>query len=327
MENAIEVSKLTKYYGELLAVDHIDFEVKLGEFFGLLGPNGAGKTTTIRMLTGLSKPSSGTATVAGYDVVHDDISVKRHVGVVPETSNLYGDLSIWDNMMFMAELYHVPSRERAKRMRNLLELFGLYERRRDHVAVLSKGLKRRLTIAASIIHDPDVLFLDEPTMGLDVQSSRLIKKLVKKLSGEDKTIFLTTHHIEEADELCQRIAVINHGKVAAIGSPEVLKAQTVEGHVIEVSFDKFSKRLVESFRGEDYVSSVATLGDKLRLHVDDTSKAILRIADFAKKRELRVISIDTLRPRLEDAFVKLTGLTPIEAERLEQIRLKKGGKT
>ena len=323
MENAIEVLDLTKHYGELLAVDHINFEVKRGEFFGLLGPNGAGKTTTIRMLTGLTKPSSGTATVAGYDIVHDDINIKRLIGVVPETSNLYGELSVWGNMMFMAELYHVPSRDRVKRIKDLLELFGLYGRRRDHVAVLSKGLKRRLTIAASIIHDPSILFLDEPTAGLDVQSSRLIKELVRKLSGEGKTIFFTTHHIEEADELCQRIAIISHGKIVAIGSPEVLKAQIGEGHVIEVSFDKSSKSLEKSFKGEDYVISVTILGDKLRLHVDDPSEAVLRIVDFAKNRGLRVISIDTLRPRLEDAFVKLTGLTPVEVERLEQIRPKK----
>jgi len=308
-ESAVEVSNLTKYYGALLAVDHANFEVHRGEFFGLLGPNGAGKTTTIRMLTGQTKPTSGNAVVAAFDITNQPTKAKEHVGVVPEVSNLYDEMSAWDNLIFAAQLYGVPKNERDKRAKELLNLFGLYERRSDRVGNFSRGMKRRLTIAAALIHKPDILFLDEPTTGLDVQSARMIRNLVKELNASGTTVFLTTHYIEEADELCQRVAIINQGKIVAVDNPEKLKAAIQAHHIIEVSFSPVQD-LNDMLRSLKHVSSVSRVGDKFRIHVEDASEVVPLLIDFAREKSLRVISINTLKPSLEDAFVQITGLSP-----------------
>jgi ABC-2 type transport system ATP-binding protein len=305
----VEAQGLTKQFGDILAVDHVDLKVFEREIFGLLGPNGAGKTTMIRMLTGQTKPTSGTATIAGYGIIHESIKAKQQMGVVPEVSNIYDEMSAWDNLIFAAQLYSVPKIEREKKAKELLELFGLYERRKDRVASFSRGMKRRLTIAAALIHKPDILFLDEPTAGLDVQSSRMIRNLIKELNDGGVTIFLTTHYIEEADQLCQLVAIINQGRIVVVDNPEKLKASMEERHVIEISFSP-SRDLDDKLRGLSYVSDVSRLGDKFRLYVEDASEVILSLVDFARKSNLKVISINTLKPSLEDAFVKFTGLSP-----------------
>jgi ABC-2 type transport system ATP-binding protein len=321
--NAIVKAKgLTKQYGHILAVDHVDLEVFEGEIFGLLGPNGAGKTTTIRMLTGQTKPTSGEALIAGHDIIYEPINAKESVGVVPEVSNVYDEMSAWDNLVFAAELYGVPRSERGKRAAELLKLFGLYERREDKVGNFSKGMKRRLTIAAALIHKPRIVFLDEPTTGLDVQSSRAIRALLKQLNESGVTIFLTTHYIEEADQLCQRIAIINQGKIVALDSPEKLKAKAEEQHVVEVSFSP-SKDMEHQLKDLKYVSGVSRVGDKFRLYVEDASEAILMLIDFCRRNNLKIVSINTLKPSLEDAFVKITGLSP-EVMAIEKEHAKKG---
>jgi ABC-2 type transport system ATP-binding protein len=307
MNTIVKTKGLTKQYGNVLAVDHVDLEVFEGEIFGLLGPNGAGKTTTIRMLTGQTKPTSGTATVANHDIIHEPIKAKRQIGVVPDVSNIYDEMSAWDNLIFAAQLYSVPKTEREKRAKDLLELFELYERRKDRVAGFSRGMKRRVTIAAALIHKPKLLFLDEPTSGLDVQSSRTIRSLTKELNDDGVTIFLTTHYIEEADQLCQRVAIINKGRIVTVDSPEKLKASMEERQVIEVSFSPSTN--LDKLKGLSCVNNVSRLGDKCRLHVTDASEAVSSLVDFAKKNNLKIISINTLKPSLEDAFVKLTGLS------------------
>jgi len=236
MKVVIDARGLTKQYGTILAVDCVNLQVFKGEFFGLLGPNGAGKTTIIRLLTGQIRPTSGSAVVASFDVTRERIRAKKHMGVVPEVSNLYDELTAWDNLIFAAQLYGVPRKEREERAKDLLELIGLFEWRKDHVGSFSRGMKRRLTIAAALIHKPDILFLDEPTTGLDVQSSKMIRNLIKELNKSGTTIFLTTHYLEEADELCQRIAMINRGKIIVVDNPEKLKAMIEERHILEVSF-------------------------------------------------------------------------------------------
>jgi ABC-2 type transport system ATP-binding protein len=306
MNTIVKTKGLTKQYGNVLAVDHVDLEVFEGEIFGLLGPNGAGKTTTIRMLTGQTKPTSGTATVANHDIIHEPIKAKQQIGVVPDVSNIYDEMSAWDNLIFAAQLYSVPKTEREKRAKDLLELFELYERRKDRVAGFSRGMKRRVTIAAALIHKPTLLFLDEPTSGLDVQSSRTIRSLTKELNDDGVTIFLTTHYIEEADQLCQRVAIINKGRIVTVDSPEKLKASMEERQVIEVSFSPSTN--LDKLKGLSCVNNVSRLGDKCRLHVTDASEAVSSLVDFAKKNNLKIISINTLEPSLEDAFVKLTGL-------------------
>jgi len=309
MTDAIEVSALTKSYGNLVAVDHISFDVKQGEIFGFLGPNGAGKTTTAKMLTGQTKPTSGTLIVAGKDMMREPIEAKKSIGVVPENSNVYDEMSAWDNLIFAAQLYRVPKKQREIKAKELLELFGLYERRKDRAGVFSKGMKRRLTIAAALVHMPTLLFLDEPTSGLDVQSSRMIRKLITDLNRTGVTIFLTTHYIEEADQLCQRIAMINKGKIVALDSPEKLKASVEKHQIIDVSFDQ-TKNLEQKIARLQGLEKAVQFGDKFRLHVSSTSEVIPLLGDFARDNGLKIISINTLNPSLEDAFVEMTGLSP-----------------
>ena len=317
----VKAQSLTKRYEGILAVDHIDLEVFEGEVFGLLGPNGAGKTTTIRMLTGQTKPSSGTASVANHDIIHDPIKAKQQIGVIPDISNVYEEMNAWDNLIFAAQLYSVPKTEQEKRAKELLELFGLYERRKDRVSGFSRGMMRRLTIAAALIHKPKLLFLDEPTTGLDVQSLRMIRNLIKELNNDGVTVMLTTHYIEEADQLCQRVAIINKGKIVTVDNPEKLKASMEKRQTLEVSFTA-SKGLEGKLRDLSCVKDVLMLGDKCKLQVDDVSETIPSLVDFARKNNLKIISINTLKPSLEDAFVKLTGLS-VEVMRTEKEPVKK----
>jgi ABC-2 type transport system ATP-binding protein len=225
-DTIIQVSDLTKHYGEILAVDHINFEIAKGEVFGFLGPNGAGKTTTIRMLTGLSKPTSGNASILGFDIHSEIINIKKLIGVVPEISNLYDELSGFDNLLFMAQLYGVSRTQRRKRAEELLRTFRLYERKDSLFLTFSRGMKRALTIAAALIHNPQVLFLDEPTVGLDVVAARSLRNLISSLHQKGITIFLTTHYLEEADLLCDRVAILVKGRILAIDTPQTLKAKT-----------------------------------------------------------------------------------------------------
>ncbi|OHB59536.1 MAG: hypothetical protein A2167_04130 [Planctomycetes bacterium RBG_13_46_10] len=233
-DTIIQISDLTKRYGEILAVDHINFEVNKGEVFGFLGPNGAGKTTTIRMLTGLSNPTDGKASILGFDISSQIVQIKKRIGVVPEISNLYDDLTAFGNLLFMAQLYGVPSRERKKKAEELLKIFRLYERKDSLFRTFSRGMKRALTIAAALIHNPEVLFLDEPTIGLDVVASRSLRNLISNLRRQGITVFLTTHYLEEADLLCDRVAILVKGKILAIDTPESLKAKTDKNSLEEV---------------------------------------------------------------------------------------------
>jgi ABC-2 type transport system ATP-binding protein len=308
LENSIEVSNLVKRYDNVLAVDNLNFMVKKGEIFGFLGPNGAGKTTTIRLLTGQIRPTSGSLKVSGKDVNREPNLAKDHIGVVPENSNVYDEMSAWDNLIFAGQLYRVPKDEREKRAKELLELFGLYERRKDHAGVFSKGMKRRLTIAAALVHTPSVLFLDEPTSGLDVQSSRMIRNLTKELNEKGTTVFLTSHYIEEADQLCQRVAIINNGRIVLLDSPEKLKSSVEKHHIIEISFDR-TQHLEHKLANLKEVEKVLQFGDKFRLHVKDASEIVPLLVDLARENALKIVSINTLRPSLEDAFMELTGLS------------------
>ena len=306
MDNAVEARNLTKHYDNFLAVDHINFEVKKGEIFGFLGPNGAGKTTTIRMLTGLTKPSDGTAKIFGYDIQKQTIAAKRHVGIVPEFSNIYDDLSAWDNLMFMGELYQVSKSEREKRAKELLEMFRLHDRRNEKAKGFSKGMKRRLTLSMGLINTPHLLFLDEPTSGLDVQSALIIKDVIRDLNKNGVTIFLTTHAIEEANLICDRVAIIHKGKIAAIDSPEKLKKTIQSVQSIEVAFDKTKPKTLEELDKIQSVNEVRKEGDKFKLYTHDPSTVLSGLWDYVKANDLKPISLNTLGPSLEDVFVRLT---------------------
>ena len=322
--NAIKAENLTKYYGNFLAVNNISFEVRQGEFFGLLGPNGAGKTTTIRMLTGLLKPTSGTAHVMGIDVVKNPVDVKAQIGVVSETANPYPEMTAWDNLMFAASLHDIQKKEQKEQAENLLKLLGIYDRRNEKVENFSKGLRKRVAIAMALIHDPPLLFLDEPTAGLDVQSARMIREFLRRLNERGTTIFLTTHYIEEADMLCDRIAIIKNGKIIALDSPENLKSAKRREKVIEVSFNRYVADVEKSIAKLSAVSRVKKRGDKIRIYTSNFPKTIQEISKFAEENNLEIVSINTLTPTLEDVFVQLTGLSSLDIERMEQIgRLRK----
>jgi len=310
MELAIRAINLTKYYDELLAVDHVNFEVRKEEVFGFLGPNGAGKTTTVRMLTGISKPTEGTAEIMGYDIRKQSIQAKELMGIVPDISNVYTDLSAWNNLIFTGRLYDIPKVEREERAKELLELFGLYDRRDGMVDGFSKGMKRRVCIAMALMNKSSILFLDEPTTGLDVQSVLTIRDLIRKLNREGLTIFLTTHNMEEANQMCDRVAIINKGNIIVIDTPERLKRTIKELQSVEVSFQNVKRNLTKDLEEFSDATHVVKHGDKYRIYTDDPSTILSVVWKYAEMNGLKVITVNTLGPSLEDVFVKLTGIKP-----------------
>jgi len=302
-EIAIEVSDLTKRFGEIVAVDHINFSVKQGELFGFLGPNAAGKTTTIRILSGIIKPDYGHVFIAGYDVLREGLKTRQLMGIVPEMANAYDDLSAWKNVMLVGELYGVPRQLRQERASTLLDEVGIYQRRHDLVRGFSKGMKQKLLLCMALINEPQILFLDEPTSGLDVESQRLIKDKIREYNKNGMTVFLTTHNMEEANQLCDKIAIINHGKIAAIDNPERLRLRSSSLQSVEVSFSKLAN--AEDLATIQGVKEVKKLGDKFRLYTDEPSIVLDQLIAFAHQHHLKILSINTLRPNLEDVFLKL----------------------
>jgi ABC-2 type transport system ATP-binding protein len=309
MNEAIQVQRLTKIYPvgkarrPLHAVDGIDFTVHEGEVFGFLGPNGAGKTTTIRMLTGLTRPSSGRAAVLGLDLAGDIARIKKRIGLVPEVSNLYDELTAFDNLVFAMQLYGVPRTERKARATALLERFRLTEKQEVRFAKLSRGMKRALTIAVALAHRPALVFLDEPTTGLDVISARNLRQMIASLREEGVTVFLTTHYLEEAERLCDRIAIIVKGRIVALDSPNGLKSAEQQSGCVTLE--------ITLANGENGVET-------RRVEAQDVKTAMQIGLAQAGGRE--VLAVSTLRPTLEDVFVKLTGLSA------EVMLTEKGGK-
>ena len=237
---AITTKNLSKKFGDLTAVDHISFSVDSGEIFGFLGPNGAGKTTTIRMLTGQILPSSGQGTVAGFDIISERDKLKPRIGVIFEFQNLYERLSAKDNLNFMRLLYGVDRNSVEK----VLELVGLKDRANEKLKNYSNGMKQRLLIARALLHDPEILFMDEPTRGLDPVIANQIRQLISQLAQDGRTIFLTTHYMEEADRLCNRVAIINHGRIVALDDPRKLKQNY--GPTLEDAYIELTGHIMES---------------------------------------------------------------------------------
>ena len=303
----IRVDGLTKDYGTRRAIENLTFEARQGEVVGFLGPNGAGKTTTIRIFMNLTRPSEGTANVYGLDTVRDTLAVKSLVGIVPEISNVFPEITTLSNLTFTGALYGMSRRERASRATELLGMFDLEEYGGKKAGQLSLGLKRRLAIAMSMVHRPTVLFLDEPTSGLDVTASRAIRDIVNRLNSEGVTFFLTTHNMEEANQLCGRIAVINHGKIIAVDTPERLRHAAAEATAIEVTFDRRPAVDEEAGLADiEGVSGVGTAGDSYRLFTADPENTLRSLFGFLEKHGLRARSVNTPGPTLEDVFVKLT---------------------
>ncbi|NLW77444.1 MAG: ATP-binding cassette domain-containing protein [Methanomicrobiales archaeon] len=304
MTEVIRADCLTKKFGKNTVVDHVSFEVSEGEIFGFLGQNGAGKTTTTRMLTGVLPSNSGTATILGYDIMKSPVYAKQRFGVVPETSNAYIDLSAQQNMFLMGELYDLPKSKILRRTEELLTLVGLIERKDQKVQAYSKGMKQRLILAMSLIHEPELLFLDEPTSGLDVQSTHMILSLLRDLNRNGMTIFLTTHNMEEANQLCNRVGIIRAGKMIALDAPEKLKSAIDREHRIEVSFAKD----VPSIEPGDLPGIIRAekTGDKWQIIVSDKDAAIRSIVAYSEEKNTAIVTLNTLAPTLDEAFIRLT---------------------
>jgi len=311
--NVVLTSGLTKQFDSLVAVDHVDLSVKAGEIFGFLGPNGAGKTTTVRILCGLMAPTSGSALVVGHDVVREPEEVKQRIGYMPQTYGLYDDLTVEENLDFFGSVYRVPSDERRKRADDVLQLVRLDEFRKQFAGQLSGGMKRRLSLAVSLIHNPELLILDEPTAGIDPPLRRIFWEYFRKLNKLGVTFFINTHYMDEA-ELCDRLALINYGRLVAVGTPTELKRKAVGGERIELVTADLSKTQA-TLKDSGFVQGIEVSDGVIRLIVDEAASAIPKLTSFLKERGVEVLQVRQLQPSLEDVFIKLVQETGEESRR------------
>jgi ABC-2 type transport system ATP-binding protein len=300
-EPIIQTMNLSRSFGEILAVDRISISINQGEVFGLLGPNGAGKTTTVRMLAALLEPTSGEAYVAGFQIGKEDQKIRRKIGLLPEAPGLYDALTAEQNLAFYGAMYSVE--EISRQIKRYLELLGLWNRRHEPVATFSKGMRQKLAIARALLHEPEVLFLDEPTSGLDPQAARLVREFITGLKGEGRTIILCTHNLEEADRLCDRVAVVN-GHVLALDSPKVLRrkifGRKVVFHLIEAKAE--FEQVVLPF---DFVSEVQVVENKILVSVEDPEKNNPAIIRALVEAGADIQFVGELRRRLEDVYLEL----------------------
>ena len=303
-ELAIEIIDLCKSFGSFQAIDHLSLSVKRGEIFGLLGPNGSGKTTTINMVSGLSAPSSGTVRVMGYDIRHNARHVRQLLGAVPQETALYEELSAWANLDFHADLFGIPRKEKNERMTRILELVQLLERKNSRVSTFSGGMKRRLALGRALLHDPQLIYLDEPTLGVDVQARRAIWDYILALREQGKTVLITTNYLEEAQILCDRLAIIDHGKLIAVDTPAHLK-QIYGGNVIELESEKPLVAIAE-IKSLEGVKDVVQDGVHLTISAQGTSNVVPHVINIVSREgELRNIAVR--EPNLDEIFLRLTG--------------------
>ena len=301
---AIELIDLCKDFGRIRAVDHLSLTVRPGEIFGLLGPNGSGKTTTINMISGLTVPTSGDVRVLGYDVRHQARQVRQILGSVPQETALYEELSAWANLDFHADLFGVPSGEKPERITRMLQLAQLLDRKDSRVSTFSGGMKRRLALARALLHDPQLVYLDEPTLGVDVQARRVIWDYVLLLRDQGKTVLITTNYLEEAQALCERIAIVDHGKLVALDTPDHLK-QAYGGSVVEIETAGPSAA-VDAIRALAGVREVHQEGNHLTITTDGVQGIVPRIINLVSQDgELRDLAVR--EPTLDEVFLRLTG--------------------
>lgn len=311
---AIKVERLTKKFEDLTAVDHITFSVKEGEIFGLLGPNGAGKTTIINMLSTLLKPTSGYAEVAGYDISKNEDEVRLNIGIVFQEPALDTMLTGRENLEFHAMIYNLSKEEMEKKIKEVLELVELTDKADILVENYSGGMKRRLEIARGLIHKPKVLFLDEPTLGLDTQTRRHIWDYIKKLNKENKVaIILTTHYMEEADYLCDRTAIIDYGKIVALDTPSKLK-DTLKGDIISLEVKEKAEKLIDHLKTIKWIKAAKKHDSIINLTVKQGEKKIPELIMAAQKIGVNISSVTLHKPSLEDVFLHFTGKTIRERE-------------
>ncbi|MBM9536254.1 ABC transporter ATP-binding protein [Desulfobulbus alkaliphilus] len=309
-ESLIVVDGLTKAFNGITAVDRISFDVRQGELFGFLGPNGAGKTTTINMLTGLTRPDAGHIRIAGRDCSRSPKAAQDLIGIVPDESNLYPELTGFDNLCFCAALYGLRKQQRRDRAEELLEIFGLQDAARRKFGGYSKGMRRKLTIAAGIIHSPPLLFLDEPTTGIDVASARRIRQLIADLHRSGTTIFLTTHYIEEAERLCERIAFLVKGRIIEVDTVANLLQPVRTQHVLLLSIampaPELPRKLAAAF---SHLTFSACSEEQIRVEAQGPIN-IAPLVRFCEEHGIEVIEARRGQPSLEEVFVRITGIEP-----------------
>ena len=309
-EAMIELKNLTKKFGDFTAVDHISLDVKKSEVFGLLGPNGAGKTTIIRMLSTLTRPTEGTATIGGYDIVKHDSKVRQLIGLVSEKMIMYDRLTAKENLMFFGKLYNIPKKTLNQRIDELLELVQLKKWKDSKVGTFSTGMRQRMNVIRALLNMPKVLFLDEPTLGLDPQSTVEVREFIKKINKENKTtIILTTHMMNEADLLCDRIGIIDQGKIAALDTSSNLKKR-ISGNnstILKLEIPNVTKKMVGVLKELKCVKSVVQENaSHIKIHAtgDETFDKII---DAIRAENAKINSIENLQPTLEDVFLHITG--------------------
>lgn len=300
---AVKVKDLERRFGDFVAVDRVSFEVKAGEIFGFLGPNGSGKSTTIRMLTGILAPSSGSGTVAGYDIATEAEKIKAHIGYMSQRFSLYEDLTVEENIDFYGGIYRIAREKRQARKEWVIEMAGLAEHRNSRTRVLSGGWKQRLALGCAVLHEPPVIFLDEPTSGVDPMSRRRFWDLIYDLSGKGVTVFVTTHYMEEA-EYCDRIGLIHRGELIAVDTPRQLKTDLMKEAVIEVICDRPQDAISEVEDLEE-IKGVALFGRGLHAVAFDADAAKRALSKRLSERGYTVERIAEVTPSLEDVFVSL----------------------
>ncbi len=301
---AIELRALCKSFGTLHAVDHLTLAVEQGEIFGLLGPNGSGKTTTINLISGISTPTSGEVLVMGYQMPRHARTIRQMLGTVPQETALYEELSAWDNLDFHADLFGMARQGKKARITQMLELVQLQERKRSRVSTFSGGMKRRLALARALLHDPQLLYLDEPTLGVDVQSRRAIWDYILSLHAQGKTVLITTNYLEEAQALCERIAILDHGKLIAVDTPAHLK-QTYGGSVVELETAQ-PGTVADDIRLLPGVKEVIQEGTHMQITTQAGSLVVPQIINLVTGQgELRQIAVR--EPNLDEIFLRLTG--------------------
>jgi ABC-2 type transport system ATP-binding protein len=298
----IVTKRLRKVFDDLVAVRSLDLKIHKGEIFGLLGPNGAGKTTTINMLCGLARPTSGSAIISGHDVQKDQSGVRKLIGIVPQKNVLDRDLTIRQNLRYHGKLHQMPKEKRERRIEEVLELVMMKDRIDDEPLELSGGMKRRVTIAKALMHEPGILFLDEPTTGLDPQSRRAVWEKILLLKDEGITMILTTHYMDEAELLCDRIAIIDRGRIIALGTPDDLRSRIEEENFIEIEL--MNEFEMGPLLEEGIVTNIQRLGKKVRLMTRRKKEAVARLIN---EHGDAIKSIDFHEPTLEDVFLNLTG--------------------
>jgi len=308
LQPAVQTLDITKRFGDLTAVNKINFTIDTREIFGLIGPNGAGKTTLIRMLTTVIPPTEGTAKIAGSDIIHEQDQVRRSIGVVSQATTLDVELTAWENMNIYAKYYGVPAESRKDRIKELLDVVGLGDRASFTVGSYSGGMKRRLELVRSLIHSPKVLFLDEPTTGLDPQARSAVWEYLRGLHEKQEiTVVITTHYLEEAEALCDRVAIVDYGKIMALGTPTELKRKVMGGDVVEAEVAALPNQALEALKSSKIALDVKKRENILTVLVKSGAEAVPQIVELVSSNGGKIRTMTLREPTLDDVFLNFTG--------------------